>query len=578
MPVRSNERLILCVFLLGIFSFIIEFLNPSNRFLLLGLSFLEWLVMGLFVLEIVRRFWLARLSLNLVRRNIFDLALVIFFGFTIWAGHRGDLIDFERVPVFIVNIILIRYLFHLLHQISRFERVNAYLKRIFYHPALTIAASFLVVILFGTLILMMPFASSDGVRLNPLDALFTATSAVCVTGLIVVDTATRFSLYGKIVIMGLIQIGGLGIMILAYFAAYLMGRRISIEEKLTMSYFLNDQEVKKVTGTITWIILFTLIIESLGASLLYRFFLDWFNSHSKALIYAVFHSVSAFCNAGFALFSNNLEGFQSSVFLNIVICSLIIAGGLSFIVLVNLLQTVYVNIRNALSEQKIQRIYLSLNSKAVLIVTVILLISGTVFVYVLEHRTTLINLALGTQYLTAFFQSVTLRTAGFNTINIGGLRTGTLLLMVVLMFIGGAAGSTAGGIKVNTVFVVFAYLKSIITGKSEILIMNQALGRELVIRAFLIIIISLIIVTASTMAMTLCEPYALEKILFEVVSAFGTVGLSTGITPDLSGWGKLILIMTMFIGRAGPLTMMFALFPYRTSNSAIKYPEGTIIF
>jgi len=306
--------------------------------------------------------------------------------------------------------------------------------------------------------------------------------------------------------------------------------------------------------------------------------LDWFNSHSKALIYAVFHSVSAFCNAGFALFSNNLEGFQSSVFLNIVICSLIIAGGLSFIVLVNLLQTVYVNIRNALSEQKIQRIYLSLNSKAVLIVTVILLISGTVFVYVLEHGTTLINLALGTQYMTAFFQSVTLRTAGFNTINIGGLRTGTLLLMVVLMFIGGAAGSTAGGIKVNTVFVVFAYLKSIITGKSEILIMNQALGRELVIRAFLIIIISLIIVTASTMAMTLCEPYALEKILFEVVSAFGTVGLSTGITPDLSGWGKLILIMTMFIGRAGPLTMMFALFPYRTSNSAIKYPEGTIIF
>jgi trk system potassium uptake protein TrkH len=442
------------------------------------------------------------------------------------------------------------------------------------NPGRTILFSFLFIILLGAMLLTTPYAAADGIRLSFLDSLFTSTSAVCVTGLIVQDTAVRFSFFGKIVIMLLIQAGGLGIMIMSYFASFIVGKKFTIKEKMTMSYLLNVKDMRKLTGSIVKIILTTFVIELIGVLFLYLDFSAIFGHGKKALFFSFFHAISAFCNAGFALFSDSFMQYRGDFSLNLIIALLIIFGGLSFGVIFNIFEVFSAKLKRRIrGEHKLTK--LTINTRLVLIYTGILLFSGTIIIYFFEHKYLLLEKSLGTQYISAFFQSVTLRTAGFNTLDISKLQMNTILVMMVFMFIGGAAGSTAGGIKVNTFGVMVAYLRAMFRNRSKLVLMNHHIRKGTINKAFLIIFLGIAIIFSGTLILTITENFPLEKIMFEVVSAFGTVGLSMGITFYLSQIGKMVIIFTMFIGRVGLLTFILAMSDTGKTFD-VQYPEGFI--
>ncbi len=418
--------------------------------------------------------------------------------------------------------------------------------------------------------MMLPFAVRGGSGLSPIDALFTATSAVCVTGLIVVDTAAAFSVWGRVILLLLIQIGGLGIMILSYFALFSARQRISLEEKLLLSYLLSEKNMNQLAGRVRSIIFATFLIEGLGALLLFPYFLESRGGGAEAFFYALFHAVSAFCNAGFALFSDSLEGMRGSLVVNFTVAGLIIFGGLGFSVLSESCSRLRERVKG--SQMKIP---LSLNTQIVLIGTGILLLLGTLLFYGLEHDGVLAELPTGTQYLAAFFQSVTLRTAGFNTVAIGSLAGGSLLVMMLFMFIGAAQGSTAGGIKINTVAVIAAYVKSVLTGRRDVVLSKYSVDLRQVQKAFLVFLFALSTIFLGVCLLSFFEEESLEKLLFEAVSAFGTVGLSTGITKALSSAGKAVIIVLMFFGRLGPLTILSAAAKSK-KRAAVSYPRGDI--
>ena len=478
----------------------------------------------------------------------------------------------EVLPVFII----LRSVVVLFELSSRIKQIDIFLQELFSHPARTILISFLLVILLGTILLKLPVATVDGKGLTFLNSLFTSTSAVCVTGLIVVDTATVFTLFGKLVILGLIQIGGLSIIILSFFVIFMLRKRVSLESKLLISYVLSEDDVTAISSSIKKIIIVTLFFEGGGALLLFGRFFGQFHSAGRAVLFAVFHAVSAFCNAGFALFTNSLEEYVSDPYISVTVAVLIIAGGLSFAVFSNLFE----NMRDRLAGRKngmrtfIRK--LTLNTKIVLGVSAVLVLTGMFLFYALEHRSALKTYSTGTQYLAAFFQSVTLRTAGFNTVPIGMLGTGTLLIMMLYMFIGGASGSTAGGIKVNTFTAILVWVKSAVKREPRITLYNNTLDREIVLRGLLIVLFGFGTVIAGTVIMSLTEQAPLEHILFEAVSAFGTVGLSAGITGTLTIVGRIVIIVMMFIGRTGPLTILAAM-NEREQRSKYEYPRGDIL-
>ncbi len=443
------------------------------------------------------------------------------------------------------------------------------------NPGRTILFSFLFIILLGSILLSFPFATNDNGRLSFIDALFTSTSAVCVTGLIVQDTATKFSIFGKIVIMLLIQAGGLGIMIMSYFASFIVGKKFSIKEKMTMSYLLNVSDMRKLTGSIVKIIVITFIIELVGSLFLYLDFSALFGHGKKALFFSLFHAISAFCNAGFALFSDSFMQYRGDLSMNLIISLLIIFGGLSFGVMFNVVEVLMAKLRRKISgEYKLTK--LTINTKIVLIYTGILLFAGMLIFYFFEHKYILLEKGIGTQYLSSFFQSVTLRTAGFNTLDIAKLQINTILILMVFMFIGGASGSTAGGIKVNTFGIIVSYLRTILKNKTNLIIMNHHIRKRTINKAFLLMFLGLSVIFTGTLILTVTENFALEKIIFEVVSAFGTVGLSMGITFYLSMIGKIVIVVIMFVGRIGPLTLILAL-SNKEKKLEIKYPEGRMI-
>lgn len=443
------------------------------------------------------------------------------------------------------------------------------------NPGRTILFSFLLIILLGSVLLTTPYAAADNIRISYIDALFTSTSAVCVTGLIVQDTAVRFSLFGKIVIMLLIQAGGLGIMIMSYFASFIVGKKISISEKLTMSYLLNVNDMRKISSSIVKIILITFIIEFVGVLFLYMDFAAIMGHGKKAIFFSFFHSISAFCNAGFALFSDSLWTYKGDFSLNLVISLLIIFGGLSFGVIFNVYEVLSAKLKRSISGEY-QLTKLSVNTKMVLMYTGILLFSGTIIIYAFEHKHLLLEKPIGTQYLAAFFQSVTLRTAGFNTLDISKLQINTILVMLIFMFIGGASGSTAGGVKINTIGVIISYLRKILKNQTNLIIMKHHIRKRTINKAFLLIFLGLMVIFSGTLILSVTENYPLEKIIFEVVSAFGTVGLSMGITFYLSIIGKMVIIVIMFVGRIGPLTLILAL-SNTEKTTEIKYPEGNLL-
>ena len=570
-----NKRVYVIVFL-GIFNLILEYSYFENNFITILISILDFIILFFYLLDLIISFIKAEKKKSFLKKNSFDFLLILFFFiFFLYNQFIHLVMSSTQLKSLSLNFIILRNIYLIFKILGRIKKFNVFIKNISNHPAQVIISSFLIVIIIGAFLLNMPFAAADNIHIGFINSLFTSTSAVCVTGLTVVDTATRFSVYGQAIIMILIQIGGLGIMILSFFSAFLLGKKISLEDKMLLSYMLDEKDVKSLSKTIFSIVLATFIIEIIGALILYTKFHSLFGFNLKSLFYSFFHSISAFCNAGFALFSDNLVSFKSDGLFTITIALLIILGGIGFAVLGNLSRFFKNLIKRKLLQQRLEIVKLSVNTKAVLIITALLLVGGMFFIYGLEHQNSLLNFDLKTEYLSAFFQSTTLRTAGFNTIDFASLTIPTYLVMLLFMFIGGASGSTAGGIKVNTISVVYAYFKALFKGKSEVSLFQKSILKDTVNKAFLIIILMLSTIFAGVFLLSLVEKKPFMHLLFETVSAIGTVGLSTGITPDLTNASKFVIIVLMFIGRLGPLTIVAALTKKKKSYE-IKYPEANI--
>lgn len=457
----------------------------------------------------------------------------------------------------------------------RSRQLPRYLRRIVSQPAQTIVLSFVAVIAVGTVLLALPVSAPPGERLTLLDSLFTATSAVCVTGLIVVDTATDLSLFGQIVVLVLIQIGGLGIMVVSFFVIFLFRQPMSVQNRLVASYLLSENDITGLAQSIRRILFVTLLAEAIGTALLALFLPNTGASAIEHLFLALFHAVSAFCNAGFSLYSDGLVGLGGNAPVLLTVSVLIVVGGLSFAVVTNCAQYVGQALRRALRGTYRRLPTLTVNSRVVLTATAVLLLTSAFGFYALEHARSLSRLPLGEQYLTALFQAVTLRTAGFNTIPIGGLATSTLLFMMLFMFVGGASGGTAGGIKVNSAVVIVSYLRRFRMSGPQALLFRHAVSDTQVGNAFTVFLFGTVAVATGTLVLSISEPFSLSQTLFESVSAFGTVGLSTGITGDLSGIGKAAIVVLMFVGRLGPVTI-FAASTRHAKRVHVQYPRAEV--
>ena len=433
-------------------------------------------------------------------------------------------------------------------------------------PSRILVLGFALLILFGAILLTLPQATRDGLGLPFLNAAFTATSAVCVTGLVVVDTGTTFSLFGQGVILFLIQVGGLGFMTFATLFAMILGKKITLKERLLLQEALNQVSVEGIVRLTKSVLKISFAIESIGALVLT---LRWYSDFgwSKALYYGVFHSVSAFNNAGFDLMGDfsSLTAFVGDPIINITIMLLIICGGLGFIVLADLLG---------------HRKKFRLHTKIVLQVSGVLIILGAVFIFIMEYANpnTLGPLPLGTKVLAAFFQSVSPRTAGFNTINIAGMYDTTLLSMIVLMFIGASPGGTGGGIKTTTFIAIVLSVLSTYRSDPHVVLEGRTLPKDVIQKAWAITTSATFLIFLILSILSHTENSDLLTVLFEVTSAFGTVGLSLGFSPTLSIVGKMAIILTMFTGRVGPLTLAFVLSQKKNKQAPhVKYPDERIL-
>lgn len=437
----------------------------------------------------------------------------------------------------------------------------------------TICLGFLAVILTGAMLLMLPLSTTSGQWNDPIVSLFTSTSAVCVTGHVVVDTATHFSRFGQFVIMLLIQIGGLGYMTVTTFLLLLLGRRFGLKDKVAIQQSLDRRVLQGSTQVLQSIVATTLLFELTGAFLLLLVFvpdLGW----AKGLWFAVFHSVSAWNNAGFGLFSDNLVGYRGSFLVNAVITGLIIFGGIGYEVILEF----YVMIQERLRRQKM-RTARTLNFQVAVSTTLILLFGGTLVIWAIESRNpqTLGSLNTYEQILAAWFQAVTARTAGFNTIDQSKLTIAGLFVTVALMFVGGSPGGTAGGIKTSTARVIASCTYAILQGKESVVLYRRQVPNTLLLKAIAVSFGSLVTVLCGTIAISIAEPKLnFITILFEVVSAFATVGLSTGITAGLTSFSKLVLIATMYIGRVGILLLISSVLG-DPKPSTVSYPEESLL-
>jgi trk system potassium uptake protein TrkH len=437
-----------------------------------------------------------------------------------------------------------------------------------FQPAQILAISFSSAILVGTLLLMIPAFSAAG-RLSFVDALFTSTSAICVTGLVVVDTATHFTLAGQILILVLIQLGGLGIMTFSTMVLLAAGRPITIHDRILVQEGYHPGSPRNFKSLVKNIFLFTAVIEGSGFILLsFRFLRE--ETWAKALFSGLFHSVSGFCNAGFSIYSDSLMGFRGDVFVNLIMAHLIIFGGLGFLVIGE-------TVKSGGGLLKGKKLKLSLHSKMVLTSTTILIFGSFILFLVLEKDGALSAFSWKDKVLASFFQVITPRTAGFNTIDMTTLGTASVLLMMLLMFIGASPGSTGGGVKTSTFGVVLAFIRSKVAARESIHMFYRTIPQDNVVRAFTLISLSMSLIFVAGFVILINQPGMLMKdAFFEVFSGFGTVGLSLGITPQLSGLSKVTVILLMYAGRIGPLTLLLA-FSRRRALGKYEYIEERVL-
>lgn len=408
----------------------------------------------------------------------------------------------------------------------------------------------------------LPISSAKGIPTNFLDAYFTANSATCVTGLVVLDTGVHFSLFGLILIICLMQIGGLGYMTFSVFFVLVLRKKLFVSERLMVQEALNMSSGKEVIDILKKIFAIVFTVEAAGVLILFLRWLPEFG-FGKGLLYAIFHAVSAFNNAGFALPPNNanLMPYVTDIVINLTITTLIIIGGIGFVVISDVLKG----------------IKLSLHSKLAITTTLLLIVCGTMAILFLEYSNpkTFGDLSFGQKVLASYFQAVTPRTAGFNTVNIGSMLAPTLIITMFLMFIGASPGGTGGGIKTTTFAVLIGTIRATLKGLKDTVMFRRRIPHETVRRAFTITTLAVFVVVGSALLLEYTDRFSLMESAFEVFSAFGTVGLSMGITPKLSSIGKIIIIIVMFIGRVGPLSLALSLL-IQHKEPRIEYPKEHI--
>ncbi len=440
-----------------------------------------------------------------------------------------------------------------------------------FSPPQLIALTFALTIVLGGLLLYSPATHQTGHSLSFIQALFMATSALCVTGLAVVDVGRTFNLFGQLVVLALVQIGGLGIITFGTLFAFLLGRRINFSERIRLAQQVSAFEVGGVVRLIRQIFAFTLVAELIGTLLLALHFVPA-EGWGRGLYYAAFHAISAYNNAGFSLYPDNLIGLARDPLVNVVIGALIILGGMGFIVQINVLS----------HWRRPRRDRILVHSKIVLSVMAALLIVGMLLFLIFEWHNprTLGPLPLGDKLLVSFFQGVTPRTAGFNTVDYGVITQPTVFITIILMFIGANPGSTGGGIKTSTFFVMMMAAISLVRGRGDLVAFGRRVAGETVVRAMTVGLLSMGLVNTGVLLMLIANhdnTLSFERLFFETVSAFGTVGLSMNATTLLNPTQELILLVLMYLGRIGPLTFAVA-FGNSNKNEAVRYaPERDIL-
>ena len=436
-------------------------------------------------------------------------------------------------------------------------------------PAQLVLLSFSAVILFGTFFLMLPFSNAAGKSMGFVDAFFMATSATCVTGLATKSLASDFSIFGQAVILILIQIGGLSIMTLYSSMTILLGRSLGMKDRVIMQDLLDVSSLEELFSMIVDIVKYTFVIELWGGIILTIAFTFEGFEFGQSLYYGFFHSISAFCNAGFSLFDNSLESYSTNPMVTFPIMALISLGGIGFVALKELREVIS-------SGKKIVR--LGIHTKIVLTTSLLLTFIGAVFIFFGEFLHAFDSYSFWGKVQVSLFQSVTLRTAGFNSVPLTGLHNYTLYAMTLLMFIGGSPGSTAGGVKTTSLAILVQSITSTLKGRKKVTIYNRTIPAPIVVRATALMFISILITSFFILLLIRLETdQSFLAIFFEVISASGTVGLSLGITPFLSVAGKICVSLLMLSGRIGPLTLILAIGQQDSSKGEFEYPEGRIM-
>jgi trk system potassium uptake protein TrkH len=544
------------------------------------------LLLCIFVLEKIIRMFNSQSKVQFAQANWYEVPLFILLGLTVFgSGHWFELTKAEAAQVrhFAVGIYLV------LQVVIKLCRAAINLAASGRNPTQTLIGSFLFLIISGAGILMLPAASTGETNLSFVDALFTSTSATCVTGLVVKDTGRDFSLMGQVVIITLIQLGGLGIVVFGAVLALLLGQAFSLRESVAMQDLLNTRTLSRIGNMIAFIFIFTVLIEAAGAISLFWTWDDspnWSGMHNQWFC-SIFHSISAFCNAGFSLFKSSFIDYNQNWQIYSVVCPLIILGGLGFSVLYDLLNVASDRTKRLLKKCFIKRYRFSmeapkrlqLQTRIVLTASASLIILGAIGILFFEHYTNHSDTGQKTNFLGALFQSITARTAGFNTLDIKAMSPSSKFILILLMFIGGSPGSTAGGIKTVTLAVVVMTTIAALRKRPEVEMFKRSVRIVVVGRAITITMLFLTVLFTATLALSVTESmsnFSFMDIMFEAGSALGTVGLTTGITPLLTTAGKLIIITVMLIGRLGPLTLL-AMLTFNLKPARYSYPDESII-
>lgn len=564
----------------GLLLFILDFGFNQDSFFqeIINHSYIAIILSG--IIATILRYITHRKQLN-IKVFSFDFLSVILSTYIIF-------IHFFEIPIFFIDINFLQNfkwikIAVLLTFVRELSAQNVNYKNINLNPAQLFITSFLGIILSCSFLLMLPNATNQ--HLEYLDALFTATSAVCVTGLAVVDTGTHFTLLGQSIILLFIQLGGLGILTFASYFSYFFKGGSSYSNQLVLSDMTNSNKIGEVFSTFKRILIITFFIETIGAIMIYTSLNKTIiPSFIERVFFSVFHSVSSFCNAGFSTLSNSLfeNDYQFNYYLQLNIISLFVLGGLGFPIVINLIKYIRYLISKYITQiyigqKKHKPWVLNLNSRITLITTISLSIFGTLCFLVFEYDNTLANHGFIGKITTSIFQATTPRTAGFNSVDMSTLYTPTILITILLMWIGASPSSTGGGIKTSTFAIATLNFISLARGKEKIEVYHREIGNTTVRRAFAIITLSLIIIGLGVLLISYFNPkIALLSIIFECFSAYSTTGLSLGITADLSSESKFVLIFIMFIGRVSMLSLLIA-FMKKVKFKNYRYPSEDIL-